>query len=380
MWLTSLFARPAADDVQRQRRASLLYSILTVLLPLLVVTTGMFVLKAVHIDKEYIDAITKAILDTRSYPPVDSAQSAIADITGRFRFAAAHTLLVITAYVGVAAGIVVAVSALRDNGGLPRDIGILALAVMVATLLFALCWKLYGLNFVPGIKVRDFFIYLTPEMLAKSGYQDALKLLEQLERRGGYGGAVAIAAAGSLTVAAMVLAYRWRTPVWRQPRLLQRQFGSLLTLFAISSVLLVVSNTAVRSLLEWPVRVLPPSPDGKAASLLEPVRGMAGAMSYWWSVISTAVLLATFLPAFVRLMTDFNLAAIESLRQDTGGSTGGSPSGAVGDPTAKEIKDWKERHGLLMSSGEITTAIIASAAPLLTAPTIDLAKSIVAPS
>jgi hypothetical protein len=372
MWLTGFFAGPPADDVAQQRRASLLYSLLTVLLPLLVVTTGMFVLKAVHIDQDYMEAITKAILDTRPYPPVDSAQSAIADITGRFRFAAAHTLLVVVAYIGVAAAFVVVATALRDNGGLPRDIGLLVLAIVAATLLFALCWKLYGLDFIPGIKVRDFFVYVTPEMLAKSGYRDAGRLTEQIEGRGGYGGAVVITAAGSLIVAAMILAYRWRTPTWRQPRLLRRQLGSLLALFAVSSVLLVISNTAVRALLEWPVGVLPPSPDDKAASLLEPVRGMAGAMSYWWSVISTAVLLATFVPAFVRLMSDIGLAAIEDLRQRAGR--------AIEDPAAEEIREWKERHGLRMSSGEITTAIIASAAPLLTAPTIDLTKAIVLPS
>jgi hypothetical protein len=378
MWLQRFFATPAGDDVIWRRRATILYSILTLLLPLLVILTGMFVLKAVRIDKEYMDAITKAILDSRPYPLVDDAYSALADITGRFRFAAAHTLLIVTAYIGVAAALVVAIGVLRDNGGLPRDIGILVLAILVATLVFALCWKLYGLDFIPGIKVRDFFIYVTPEMLSKSGYAAAAKLTEQLESRGGYGGAIAIAAAGCLIGAAMILAYRWPTARWSEPRLLRRQLGSLLALFAVSSVLLVISNTAVRALLDWPVGVLPPNDAGaKAASLLEPVRGMAAAMSYWWSVMSTAMLLATFLPAFVSLMSDVGLAGTENLRRRLAASP---PADGRTEPTAKEIKEWKEQNGLLLSPGEITTAIIASAAPLLTAPTIDLAKAIVVPT
>jgi hypothetical protein len=93
--------------------------------------------------------------------------------------------------------------------------------------------------------------------------------------------------------------------------------------------------------------------------------------------MSTAMLLATFLPAFVSLMSDVGLAGTENLRRRLAASP---PADGRTEPTAKEIKEWKEQNGLLLSPGEITTAIIASAAPLLTAPTIDLAKAIVVPT
>ena len=46
----------------------------------------------------------------------------------------------------------------------------------------------------------------------------------------------------------------------------------------------------------------------------------------------------------------------------------------LGDTTFAEIKKWNEDHGLELSAGQITTALIAAAAPLLASPVIDLSR------
>jgi hypothetical protein len=47
--------------------------------------------------------------------------------------------------------------------------------------------------------------------------------------------------------------------------------------------------------------------------------------------------------------------------------------------TYREVQAWKAMHGLTLSAGGISTALIAAAAPLLTSPAIDLTKAFVLP-
>jgi hypothetical protein len=374
MWLTRLFA-PRPDEIRRQRRRSLSFSVMTVLLPLVVLAAGLFVLDALGINQDYVTAVTTGVLDMREWAALDPALASINDLAGRVRFAAAHTLMIMTAYAAMVAALTVSFAIFRDHGGIERAVGVFGLAVVIVTFAVAVYGAIYfRLDQLPGIKLRDFFIYLMPEILAKSQYGPAPELTRQIEVRGRYGSAIGLAAAGFLIAAASILAYRWQADVWCRPRLLRRQMLWLLSLFAFASILLVISNTAVRALLEWPVGLIPSDPGPRGASLLVSARGAAGALSYWWSVTSAALLVATFLPAFASILGDINLAALHHL--------GAAPSPRPregGEPTAKEVKDWKEQNGLSLSPAEITTAILATGAPLLTAPVIDLTKAVVLP-
>jgi len=103
------------------------------------------------------------------------------------------------------------------------------------------------------------------------------------------------------------------------------------------------------------------------------LRGSAASLSYLWSIASTAILLVTFAPPFVSLFLDIERAGTAALRRRKG-------DGGEAEVTYRELKTWKDDNGLTLSFGEITTAALATAAPLFTAPVVDLTKTILLPS
>ena len=80
----------------------------------------------------------------------------------------------------------------------------------------------------------------------------------------------------------------------------------------------------------------------------------------------------TFAPPFVSLFLDIERAGTAALRR--------RKDGGEAEITYRELKTWKDDNGLTLSFGEITTAALATAAPLFTAPVVDLTKTILLPS
>ncbi len=370
MWFEHFFSKTSGAAASTQRRGSLYYSVLTLTFPTAVFFVCMIVVAAVGIDQNYLNTITKSIFDGHVWTQVDAANSAIADLNGRMRFAAAQAVLIATAWIAIISAAAVAYRTFRDHGGVEPGIGILALFVAVTTIAIFVFLRAEGTDWLPGIKIRDYFVYVVPEMLNQSGFSRSNDLVEQIERHGGHGGALGLLSATFVIGSSAVLAYRWKAPVWANPRTLRRRLGGLLALFAIASLLLVASNAAVRLLLDWPVELLPNTvTKGQAGTALEAARSMSATLSYWWSVCTTGLLLATFIPTLVSLIADVDLAATDAV-------AGAAVHNVV---TAKDLREWKERHGLLLSASQSTTAALAAAAPLLTAPVLDLVKSMFSP-
>jgi hypothetical protein len=215
MLLQSVFATSKADDIVRQRQFPLAYSLLSVILPAIVILTAMLVLRAVGIEQSYVARVTKSILDYRTSIALDPSLASIAELTGRVRFAAVQMPLVVTAYVGISAAVLTAVRVFRDHGGVEIPIGLFVVGVLAISSALAAFIKLFGSDSIPGIKLRDFFVYLVPSMLEiKFGYPQARELSMQIEHRGLYGASLGIFAAGSMIGAAAILAYRWQIASW----------------------------------------------------------------------------------------------------------------------------------------------------------------------
>ncbi|MFL5112312.1 MAG: hypothetical protein ACJ8CH_15750 [Microvirga sp.] len=393
----------AAEPLERELApwGRVIYSLATLVLPLLMFLAMMAVIKGLFTDA-YMEQLTKAVETEDSWTSYgqlvaqQKAALAIAEFVARIRFAAPQALLISISYVTIAIAIAVAAAVVRAHGRLGPDLGLVALAIVCVTIAAIWIVNHNGLN----LRIGNLSLYIIPHVLERVQFEGATQLPALMEARAAYGASVGFAAAGAVVLAAAILAYRWRRPgVWFRPLVLRRQMNCLLVLFAVASILLVFSNTAVRSLVEWPAGLLKPSATvaraaaapaaGRpgaagvqasadedttdAAGLADTLRGSAASLSYLWSIASTAILLVTFAPPFVSLFLDIERAGTAALRRRKG-------EGGEAEVTYRELKTWKDDNGLTLSFGEITTAALATAAPLFTAPVVDLTKTILLPS
>ena len=395
-------AEVAAEPLEQELApwGRVIYSLATLALPLLMFLAMMAVIKGLFTDA-YMEQLTKAVETEDSWASYgqlvaqQKAALAIAEFVARIRFAAPQALLISISYVTIAIAIAVAAAVVRAHGRLGPDLGLVALAVVCVTIAAIWIVNHNGLN----LRIGNLSLYIIPHVLERVQFEGATQLPALMEARAAYGASVGFAAAGAVVLAAAMLAYRWRRPgIWFRPLVLRRQMNCLLVLFAVASILLVFSNTAVRSLVEWPAGLLKPSatvaraaaaPAARprrrrrqapadedttdAAGLADTLRGSAASLSYLWSIASTAILLVTFAPPFVSLFLDIERAGTAALRRRKGDA-------GEAEVTYRELKTWKDDNGLTLSFGEITTAALATAAPLFTAPVVDLTKTILLPS
>lgn len=358
--------RPAGDPRSSGR---FLYAALTLALPLLVVAVGHLTL-GLLVSRPFVWNLSGLVLDKlpgEFQGSVDPPLSAIADLTGRMRFGGPHAVFVVMAWTSVVVSLWAAWSMIADHldaRRANRGVALMIIGIVVVSLSVHLL--------VSTNPVRDIYFYVVTEALRRLGYSCdsgneacALAVIVQMERRAGYGYLIGLGGAAALVGAAMVLAYRWSAPQWRDPDRLRRQMITVVVLFAVASTLLVFGNTAIRALHEWSVNILLPVENHPLA---DHMRGAAAALAYTFGVLSSAILIATFLPAFVSLKADIDRAARDALG-----------AAEASRPTFKAIKEWKETNGLNLSTTEISTAVIAAAAPLLTSPAIDLTKVLVVP-
>ena len=152
----------------------------------------------------------------------------------------------------IAIALAVVVAVVRAHGRPGPDLGFVALAVLCVTLAAIWIVNHNGLN----LRIGNLSLYIIPHVLERVHFEGATQLPALMEARVAYGASVGFAAAGAVVLAAAMLR---RPGVWFRPLVLRRQMNCLLVLFAVASILLVFSNTAVRSLVEWPAGLLKPS-------------------------------------------------------------------------------------------------------------------------
>ena len=102
-----------------------------------------------------------------------------------------------------------------------------------------------------------------------------------------------------------------------------------------------------------------------ASALMQPeysksVAQLASAGSTYWGAVYTTVLIVVVSPAIISIARDCQFGAEAAL-----------PKGS-----AKERRDWKEQYGLAISLKDMLGAALASFAPVLTAPSLDLIQTI----
>ena len=256
-------AEVAADPLERDLApwGRVIYSLATLALPLLMFLAMMAVIKGLFTDA-YMEQLTKAVETEDSWTSYgqlvaqQKAALAIAEFVARIRFAAPQALLISISYVTIVIALAVAMAVVRAHGRPGPDLGLVALAVVCVTLAAIWIVNHNGLN----LRIGNLSLYIIPHVLERVQFEGATQLPALMEARAAYGASVGFAAAGAVVLAAAMLAYRWRRPgVWFRPLILRRQMNCLLVLFAVASILLVFSNTAVRSLVEWPAGLLKPS-------------------------------------------------------------------------------------------------------------------------
>jgi hypothetical protein len=383
------------DEVDAFRRSAAFYSLLAILAPYAVLVLGLWLLDTL-IDRDSVILLSGLDVAARFKGSIDGVVSALNDFDGRLRFAGPQIMLAVAAWVAIFGAPWIVYRTLRAHGGIEAPMFFLLLLTLVL-LGLAIGFVAVGVN---GVHVRDFFAYVVPEMLRRLGYARSTDVVAQMEAHGRYGVIVGIAAATAVIAAMGVIAYRWReSQSWDQPEVLRSQMNALLFLFCIASALLVFANSAIRAWVEWPADI----PADGAGSLVNPLRATTLALSYFSGAFSSAVLLATSIPAFASLLLDIDLAGrlhgapvAEAEPHEVPVSPPGTkwsnraaraeaepapilPSRPSRLATYKEVQAWKADHGLSFSAGGVSTALIAAAAPLLTSPVIDLTKALALP-
>ena len=235
-----------------------------------------------------------------------------------------------------------------------------------------------------------------------------------------FGAQSGLVAAVLLGFAAAAIGYRWANigVDWYDPAGLSRQRSWLIGLFVLASALLVVSAAALRAAQDWPLVFINPDGSTDGPKLVDVAKALNASSTSLWGEMAATLLIAAFAPAFWGLSRDIKEAAEIGLvceklmsgpkragafrvRPTVAGAQGGlcdaheveiepAPAAAAitqvdalaeGDiravidgTTYAEIKTWNEDHGLDLSVGQIATALIAAAAPLLASPIIDFSK------
>jgi hypothetical protein len=256
--------------------------------------------------------------------------------------------------------------------------------------------------------------------------EDALDAAGILDAQA-YWGVLAVAlSVVALALAAAMIAFRFETDdidgKWADSYVLRHKRYALLTLFLVASVVLVVTNIALSSYTDFAANVFgeietsgtdcfppaaadahpdlvkprcpttkatatkkggadkekrpesaqsagePPKPGAElfvqAKSLRKTLLNLAGGLA-------SLTLVAMFLPAFLGLMSDIEIAG------KTHATAATPPAAAPFDVAGwKNVNAWKNDHGLSLEFSDAATALVAVAAPLLSNGVFDLSKSL----
>jgi hypothetical protein len=347
-----------------------------------------------------------------------------------FHFAVTHVaqiLICALALVGAAASIR---NVLETHKVLPSYRGLLRFAAAYVAPVAAGGIAFWLASAAVGDRIQGLFERLFPiseaslkaiqkcdELLALHSLQEQLYL--QM-RWGALGVSIGVV---SLILAAALLAWRFETNningAWSDSYVLRHKLNSLLTLFFIGSVLLVVTNIALASAMDWTSGVLDlvhattvqdGEPKGIAAEFAS-LKALKTSISSFAGGLGSLILILVFTPALYGVSSEIEIAGKVHASYDMAGVSPAPPPPAasttpiivlvtksladggrsykleiVADPGAakaapeadvagwKTVQDWKEKHGLKLSFSDFTGGFIAALAPLLSGSVIDLTK------
>jgi hypothetical protein len=350
------------------------------------------------------------------------------------RFSATHVALIAICAVAFVAGAASTLNVLGTHRAPRRwarpEGGRWAIAVILPLVGAALAFAVAD-HFV-GRQIAELFRRLFP-IPAPTGncgvLGDALKLKASLDFKMQVGAFCVAAAVSSLIVAAGCLAHRYErndiNGAWSDSYVLRQKLNTLLTLFFIGSILLVITNVALSSAMDWSSGLLdvvsdatsfePPDSDkphdaAAAAKVKAPAAAFASvkelrtSIGNFAGVLGSLLLIIIFVPALYLLISEVEFAGKCHADYDMR-SSAGDPRQSISltvrpglarsatidgtiasEPTApsdpgrivvagwKTVQDWKEKHGLKLSFTSLTGSFIAVLAPILSTSVIDLSK------
>ncbi len=329
---------------------------------------------------------------------------ALTDQAGRLRLAGSLVALTVVCAVAIAFGILSARRVYRVHvsgrgGRLAGGAAVAALVLWVATT------RGFG-----GFCARLLAPILAGFSCAVSGGGSGISdVMAALAEFGGGGAAAALFAVGA---GVAFLAWRFETDDingnWSDSYVLREKLNALMSLFFIAAILLVVANLFLTSLIGASGALVAElkAPDGGPSA--DALKAYASSLGNYFGGVSSLVLLAMFLPAFLVLIDDIEIAGRTHAAYDM--KSDNSPiyrvTGALSvtlppspsqlsaqmhpdsqrNPTVppyrvagwKVVKDWKDKHGLAMSVPDVLASFVAVAAPLLANSVVDVAKLVLA--
>ena len=269
-------------------------------------------------------------------------------------------------------------------------------------------------RFLVGGQIEQLFGRLYPVVPPDAGCEvlrDAARLKMALNAQMRIGAGCVAVAVMSLIVATACLAHRYErndvNGAWSNRFVLRGNLNNLLTLFFIGSILLVITNIALASAMDWPSGLLDvmsaatnPNAGGAAAAFAS-IKTLRASVTGFTGVLGSLLLIAIFVPALYFLTNEeIELAgqchALFDMKGDPpqvfsatltwgpNGTTAVSGRLAPGEAAApdeivvagwKVVQAWKEKHGLTLSFTNLTSSFVALLAPLLSGGVIDLTKT-----
>jgi hypothetical protein len=364
-------------------------------------------------------------------------------LAGTLHFSATHVALVVICVLAFAASAACALNVLRTHNvpryrpQLPMLQSFIAIVIpIVGGVLVYVTADIFVGNQIAQLFGRLFPIPSSPSGCGALG--DAIKLWETLGLQMQIGAGLVSLTVFSLIIAAATLAHRYERSningAWSDSYVLRHKLNSLLTLFFIASILLVLTNVAFSSAMDWSSGILDavsaattdqssngggPAGAAKAAGQSESDAGSAGAPSgsagavvaksaspsssvtsaaaaafasikslktavvNFAGILGSLLLIVIFAPALYSITSEIELAGKCHAFFDT--YTPG-PNGPPRPPEPmvvagwKAVQEWKENHGLSLSYTSLTSSFIAVLAPLLSSSLIDLTKVVASAS
>jgi hypothetical protein len=358
-------------------------------------------------------------------------------LAGTLHFSATHVALIVICVLAFAASAACTLNVLQTHN-VPRHRPQLPmLQWFIATIIPIVGGVLIYVTaylFV-GHQIVQLFGRLFPISSSPSGcgaLGDAIKLWETLDLQMQIGAGLVSLAVFSLIIAAATLAHRYERSnvngAWSDSYVLRHKLNSLLTLFFIASILLVLTNVALSSAMDWSSGILDavstattdqssdsggsaaaakagsggdtdagsaaapsgsagaakkPSAESAATAAFASIKSLKTAVVNFAGILGSLLLIVIFAPALYSVTSEIELAGKCHAFYDTYSP---GPSGPPRPPEPmvvagwKAVQGWKDNHGLSLSYTSLTSSFIAVLAPLLSSSLIDLTKLVTSAS
>ncbi len=220
----------------------------------------------------------------------------------------------------------------------------------------------------------------------------------------------------ALIMAAATATYRFEirriNGAWSDSYVLRHKLNSLLTLFFLGSIVLVITNIALSSAMDWsggvldlidaatseqqsksvdaatPVPLSAKDADAKALAKavsedFDSIKTLRAAVASFGGLVGSLLLIGIFVPALYGLTSEIEIAgkchAYYDMIVRKDALKPPDPDEPIYVAGWDTVKKWKASHGLNLSFTDLTGSFVAVLAPLLSGAAIDLAKLVTGP-